>query len=208
VVAVDRLGTRGEDRVAVLDDVVGRQAPGALAEVHRATARVEAHADRPRGVDLDAEQVARRAREDVVVVGGRRAPRARQRRQPRAGGRGDHRVVDVLPDRVQRDEPLEQRGLLRVAARGPLVEVVVAVDQARGRQLAGGVDAADRGARGLARRRALADRRDAAVLDDEVAVGDLAALVVDGGDRAVLDDDGAHARASCAARRTASMIFA
>jgi hypothetical protein len=210
VVAVDRLGAGGEDRVAVFDDVVGRQAAGALAEVHRAAARVEADADRARGVDLDAQQVARVAGEDVVVVGRRRAPRPRELGEPGARRGGDGRVVDVLPDRVERDEPLEQRRLLRVAARGVLVEVVVAVDEAGRGQASGGVDAA-RGALAVGQRRgARADGDDAVVLDDEVAVGDLAARGVDGRDRAALDDDDGHARSrpAAAASRTASMIFA
>ena len=44
--------------VAVLDDLVGRQAAVGAPEVHRAAARVEAHADRRRRADLDLEQVA------------------------------------------------------------------------------------------------------------------------------------------------------
>ena len=42
VEAVDRVGAGGEDRVAVLDDVVGRQPAVARAEVHRAAAGMEA----------------------------------------------------------------------------------------------------------------------------------------------------------------------
>ena len=49
--------------------------------------------------------------------------------------------VDPRPRRIELDEPLEQRRLLRQPARGPLVQVVVAVDQARRGQAAGGVDA-------------------------------------------------------------------
>ena len=79
VEAVDRLLGGGEDRVAVLDEAVGRQPAVGLPEVHRAAARVEAQADRARGLDLDGEEVAAAAREDVVVVGRRRAARRRQR---------------------------------------------------------------------------------------------------------------------------------
>ena len=93
VVAVDRVLRRGEDRVAVLDHLVRRQAAVGAAEVHRAAARMEAQPDLAGGLDLDREQVAGVAREEVVVVGGgacspsaraRRARRGRRRaRSPR-----------------------------------------------------------------------------------------------------------------------------
>ena len=143
VEAVDgRLAGR-EDRVAVLDDRVGRQAAGGLPEVHRPAARVEAHAEAARRLDLDLEQVAGAGREDVVVVGRGRAARARERGQPGAGGRPLDLGVDVRPHRIELDEPLEQRRLLGEAARGPLVEVVVAVDEPRRGQAAAAVDARD-----------------------------------------------------------------
>ena len=83
-----------------------------------------------------------RAREDVVVVGRGRAARAGERGEAGARRGVDDRRVDVLPDRVERDEPLEQRRLLRVAARGVLVEVVVAVDEPGRGELAAAVDPA------------------------------------------------------------------
>ena len=166
--------------------LVGRQAALAAAEVHRAAARVEAQPDRPRGLDLDRQQVAGVAREDVVVVGRGRAARARQRGEPGAGGGVDDRVVDVRPDGVERDEPLEQRRLLRIAARRVLVEVVVAVDEPGRGELAAPVDPPRPLRHG--RRRARADGRDPAVLADHVAVRELAPRVVHGRDRAALDD--------------------
>ena len=57
MVPVDRLGGRGED-VDLLHDLVGREPAAARAEVHRAAGRQEAQADRARGLDLRAEQVA------------------------------------------------------------------------------------------------------------------------------------------------------
>ena len=140
------------------------------------------------------------AREDVVVVGRRAAARAGELRQPGARGGGDDGVVDVLPDRVERDEPLEQRRLLRVAARGVLVEVVVAVDQAGRGEHAAAVDparAAGHGGRGPG-----PDRGDPAVRADDVAVRVLAPVGVDGGDRAALDDGDAHAGAGYSLRRS------
>jgi hypothetical protein len=137
-----------------------------------------------------------------VVVGARAAARAQQRREAGAGGGALDPRVEPGPRRVQLLQPLEQRRLLGQAARRPLVEVVVAVDQAGGGEAAGGVDpaAVRRG------RAALADRLDPAVRDDDVAGAVLGAGRVDGGDRAALDDQPlAHARP--AASRTASRIF-
>ena len=206
VEAVDGGGARGQDRVTVLDDVVGRQPAVGRAEVHPAATRVEAQPDPPRRVDLDGEQVARLAREDVVVVGRRRAARAGEGGERRRGGGVDRRGVDLRPHGIEGGEPLEQRRVLGVTARGRLVEVVVAVDESgRGQHPARVVDArAVAQARGG---RAVADGGDASVLADEMAVLDLAARVVDGRDRAALDDRPRHAGASCAARRTASRIF-
>ena len=79
-------------------------------------------------------------REDVVVIGGGRAARAKQRRQPGARRRPLDARIDPRPRRVELDQPLEERRLLRVPARGPLVEVVMAVDQPGRREAAGAVD--------------------------------------------------------------------
>ena len=92
VEAVDRVGARGEDRVALLDDLVRRQPALALPEVHRAAAWVEAQPDRARRLDLHRQQVA--ARRAGRCSGGRstscspsgrarRARRARRRRRSR-----------------------------------------------------------------------------------------------------------------------------
>ena len=90
--------------------------------------------------------------------------------------------VDPRPRRIQLDQPLEQRRLLRVPARGPLVEVVMAVDEPGRREAAGSVDP-----RSLAAARgAGADRGDPIALDDDVPV--LVDGAADGGDRAAFDD--------------------
>jgi hypothetical protein len=165
---------------------------------------VEAQADVARGRDLDFEQVAGAVREDVMVVGSRRAARARERGQAGAGGGLLHAGVDVRPHRVELLEPLEQRRLAREPACGPLVQVVVGVDEAGGRQAAAAVDADLFDVLG-GRRRTGADRVEPAVADDDVAVGVLGPRAVHGGDRAVLDHEPGHARS--AASRTASRIF-
>jgi len=55
VEAVERALARREDLVAVLAHLVGRQAAGAAAEVHRAAAGMEAQADLGGCVDLHFE---------------------------------------------------------------------------------------------------------------------------------------------------------
>ena len=98
-------------------------------------------------------------------------------------------------------EPLEQRRLLAEPARGPLIQVVVAVDEPGRCEAAAAIDPAAF----AARRRARADRDDPAALDHDVPVGVLGAGGVDGRDRAAFDDERVGHRV--AAIRTASRIF-
>ena len=86
VVAVDGLGGGGERLVRVLHDGVRRQAALGLAAVHRPADRVQPDADLARRLDDRGEQVARAAREDVVVVGRGRAAGRREAGQPRERG--------------------------------------------------------------------------------------------------------------------------
>jgi hypothetical protein len=140
MVGVDRRRRRGEDRVEVLHDVVGRQPALALAEVHRTPGGQEAQADPPRRLDLGTEDVAPVPREDVVVVHRGRAAGPREPPEPGRGS-GTHDVlVDAAPDGVELGQPAEEGGVDRQSAGGPLVEVVVGVDEAGRGQAAGGVD--------------------------------------------------------------------
>ena len=155
-----------------------------------------------RGLDLD-RRAGRRRRAGTRSGGpcswcSRTAParpgrRGRRRARPRRRCRA-HIGYELL-------QPLEQRRLLGEPARGPLVEVVVAVDEAR----------AWRGSRG--RRSGVAVVGGAAPaptaairpsVDDDVAVGVLGAGGVDRGDRAVLDDEPSSSRAPPAGRRRGS----
>ena len=133
-----------------------------------AAARVEAQADLPRRLDLDGEEVAAAAREDVVVVGRRRAARRREGREPAARRRRDRVRVDVRPHGIQGDEPLEERPVGHEPARGRLVQVVVAVDEAGRHQTARPVDA-PRDLQ-LGRRGPLPDRDDPVAVHDEMPV--------------------------------------
>jgi hypothetical protein len=103
-------------------------------------------------------------------------------------GGADHRLVDARPGRVQGDEPVEEVVVGGQAPGDPLVEVVVRVDQARGHEVAGGVDAAYDVLQALGGP-ARAERLDAVAGDDQVAGRVLGVAGVHGRDRTVLDDD-------------------
>ncbi|GAB3156890.1 hypothetical protein GCM10027258_64180 [Amycolatopsis stemonae] len=108
--------------------------------------------------------------------------------------------VEVAPDRVERDQPLEERVVGGQAAGRPLVEVVVGVDQAGRDQAARRVDTLVE----LAGVDAFADFGDPVVLDDDVA--GLVFGTGDRGDRATADER-PHATPPFATARTASRIF-
>ncbi len=164
----------GQDLVERLDERVGRQAAVRLAEIHRA-ARRRRSADpararpgaRPRGCPV------RPAREDVVVVEDRRAARERELGQSRARRGVLGLGVEAGPHRIQLDEPLEERGVLRAGSRERLVEVVVRVDEARRDDRAAEVEAI--AGLGLG---APADLCDEAVAHEHPAAVVLAARVV------------------------------
>ena len=103
---------------------------------------VEADVELLGGLDLDGQQVAGAAREHVVVVHrsccSRRAAAPRGRRAPRRARSRRRGCAQIGYEPVQ---PLEQRRLLEQAARGQLVEVVVAVDEAGRGEAAAAVDA-------------------------------------------------------------------
>ncbi len=120
-----------EDGVAVLDHLVRRQAALRGAEVHRAAAGVEAQPEPGGRADRRLQQLAGGAREQVVVVGAGRAARHRERGQGRPGRVVDDLGVHARPARVERGEPAEEVRVLGQPPCRPLVEVVVAVDQAR-----------------------------------------------------------------------------
>ena len=108
------------------------------------------------------------AREDVVVVEHRRAAGQRQLGEAGAGGRVLGLGVDPRPHRVELDEPLEQRRLLRPGARQRLVQVVMGVDEPRRDDRAG------RGRRPLSAAGGApsSDRLDEPVAHEQPAVGE------------------------------------
>ena len=172
-------------RVPVLDDVVGGEASLTAPEVHGPARRVESQPNGTGPLDLGCQQVAAVPREHVVVVAGQGAAGAREPGEATAGGDVHGILVDPCPHRIERGQPLEERGIGGEPARHPLVEVVVGVDQAGGEQAARAVDHSC--ARDLGRG-SLADGLDPVAHDDDVAVGQLGAGRVHGRDGTPLDD--------------------
>ena len=221
MVGVDRVRRGAQNRVDVLDHVVGRKTTFADPEVHRPARREETHPQHTGRVDLGGEQVTTIAREDVVVVHRGRAPGLRQLRQPAERGRPHDVLVDAGPDGIQRGQPLEQRVVDSEATGHPLVEVVMGVDEAGRRQASGRVDVRRVGQ--VRRSSALADCRDPGTLHDDVADGVLRPVRVHRGDRAPVEHDRGHSASPGtepdaepdaalapirpAASRTASRIF-
>jgi hypothetical protein len=213
---VDCLGGRPQDRVDVLHDLVRRQPSPAPTEVHRAPRRQEAHPDLTRCLHLGGKQVAPAGGEHIVVIHRGGATGTCQPRQ-RGGSSGiDRFLVDTRPHRIERGEPAEQRGVDRESTGGPLVQVVVGVDESRRCQASGCVDV--RSVVDVPTRSAGADRLDPRPSDHHVALGVLGAFGVHRDDSAGVDDDAvprAHAGSPVipvavtrvAASRTASMIF-
>ncbi len=138
--ADEPLGVR-ENRVDVLDELVGREPAVRVAEVHRAARGDDADADLARRLHLRLDQARAAAREDVVVVEDGRAARERELGEAGARGRVLGLGVDPGPGRIELAQPAEEVGLLRAGTRERLVQVVVGVDEARRDDGAAEVDA-------------------------------------------------------------------
>ena len=174
VVPGDHLLGVGEDCILLLDHAVGRQPAPGLAQRHRAAARVKADAELARHLHERLEKARPAVRKDVVVIGGEGASAQEQLRH-RGACRDAHAVcIDACPHRVERAQPLEERAVGNVAARCPLVHVVVRVDKPRHGDAVGLVD-------DLARlwRRTGSDPDDLALAHMHPAVLDLACAGVD-----------------------------
>src|SRR5262249_2968081 len=112
VVPVDRVLGGGQRLVGGLHDVVGRQAPGGAADVHRAARGVEAQPHLCGGVDGGGERVTGATREDVVVVGAGGGAGEGEPAETGRGRRAGDLLVEAGPHRVERGEPAEQVVLL------------------------------------------------------------------------------------------------
>ena len=119
------------DLVDRLHHAVRRQAAVLHREVHAAAGGVHTDAQLVRGAELRAEQVAGVLREDVVMVEAGRAAVLHQLAHAGEGGETDDLGVEVLPDLIERLEPVEQLHVLHLGevAGEDLIEVMVRVDQ-------------------------------------------------------------------------------
>ena len=132
----------GEDRLFVLHHAVGRQAAILLRQIHRAARDGHAHAKGARLLDLDVDRVLKTIGIEIMMIGGGGAAREHKlgqrepRRQPQVIG------LEARPDRIERDEPGEQRLVDggRVGAGQRLVEMMMRVDEPRQHDMARGVE--------------------------------------------------------------------
>ena len=182
----------GEDRLLVLDHVVGRQPALAAPAAHRSPRGLEPDAEIAGGGDLDVDEARLAAGEEIEMVGGRGAAGQQQLAEADPRGGVDRIRRRPAPHLVELGEPGEERGLLHagdVAGEG-LRKVVVRVDEAGEDDLAPGVDRA----LGIEGRRGLAGAcgRDRFAVDHHVPARVAAALVVHGHDQPRVADQGAH----------------
>jgi hypothetical protein len=140
VVRLDRALRVGHDRAFVLDAFVRRQAALRAPDRHRAARGVEAQPDLARDLDLVVDAAAVRPHVGVVARG--RAAREQQLRARDRGRAAQRFGPQPGPDRIEGDQPVEQRDVLRARhrARERLIEVVVRVDEARNDDAAARID--------------------------------------------------------------------
>src|SRR2546430_6296855 len=132
--AADRIVGREEDRVDVLDDAVGRQAPLRLPEIHRASAGMKAKPELSRHLDLGLQQALDASGKDIVMIGRGRAAAKRQLGQPDLRRRALPIRIDRRPGWIKLAEPVKEPALLRMDPRQGLVQMMVRVDEARNGQ--------------------------------------------------------------------------
>ena len=188
VIGVDHAQHVLDDRALVLDQAVGRQAAFADADAHGAAARMEAHADLPRDLDLVVEPAAVRVKIEMVHRGGAAGEHQFRHRGFRRGL--EHLRRQPLPHRKQRRQPIEQFAVLRrrqCAGQG-LEHVMMGVDEARNDDVALEIEHFVGRLRQLGGR---TDRDDAMIGNEQAAVADLAPRRIHGHqDVGVLDQHG------------------
>lgn len=186
VVAVNQSLGVAQDRGLVLDAAVGRQPALARAARHGASRRVEAQAHGACRADLRVRRAV--VRQDVEVVGTRRAARHHQLGHGDLGACLDRPVVEAAPDRIEGREPYEGFVVLRHHPRQVLVHVVMCVDEVGHDEVARPVEHAVGRHLGEVGRRA--DPLDDVVAQQEGAVADLPARVVERCEQRDVDDFG------------------
>ena len=131
-----------QDRLVVLNDIVGRQPAVLYREAHGAARHRHTQTQRARFLDLDVDRVLEARRKQIVMVGSGRAAGKQKFDQRHA-----HREAQLVgpypsPDRIERDEPGDQIRLQagRMRANQRLIEMMVGVDEAGKHDVARGVE--------------------------------------------------------------------
>ena len=181
VVTPHCLFARSQDLVVIGDHIVGRKTAVLFGQRHRPAGRMETNAEFARSRDLGREQITRTAWVEVQVIGAGGAARHREFGQSDERTHVHRLFVDGPPQRIQRLQPAEQRlvGHRREGPREVLVDVVMGVDETRRDETVGRVDDLGRFGHRVDR---TADSRDEPIGDGHPTTGQLAALIVHGGD--------------------------
>ena len=133
VVSLDEPYTVGHDFVDSLNYAVRGQAAVLDAEIHAAPGGMHSDAQLLRGRKLGAHQVACAVWKHIVMVETSGAAVLHQLAHTCQGGQADDTGVQVLPNLIQRFEPIEQLHILYLGqvAGKLLIKMVVGVDKAR-----------------------------------------------------------------------------
>ena len=121
-----------QDRLLILHDFVGRQAAVLLRKAHRPAGHRHAQAELARFLDLDVDRVLEPRREQIVMIGRRRAAGKHQLGQGKPHRDAQVARLHPRPDRRERGQPGDQIAVdrRRVGAGQRLVEMMMRVDEA------------------------------------------------------------------------------
>ena len=177
VVGFDQPLAVGQDGVFGVHHAVGREAALRFAQAHRPARSMQAQADFGRGLDFIIEFGT--VREEIKVIGGRGAAREGQLGQGCLGGSADIFGPHPRPDGVERDQPVEQVGVLRFrdGPRQRLVKVVVGVNEPGKNDVACEVEDLIRRLGQVFRS---PDRLDETVFDEQAGMSEFPALIIHG----------------------------
>ena len=131
VILLDELGGILHDLVDRLHHAVGRQTAVLDGKVHAAAGGVHADAQLIGRSELSADQIAGMGGENIVMVKAGRAAVLHQLTHAGEGGKTDDVGVEVLPDLIERSEPVKQLHILYLGkiAGKDLIKMVVRVDK-------------------------------------------------------------------------------
>ena len=114
VILLDQTGAVGHNLVNGLHDTVRRQTAVLFAQIHTAAAGIHTDAQLVGGGKLRADQIAGVGREDIVMVKAGGAAVLHQLTHAGQTAQADHIVVKILPDLIQRSQPVKQLHVLHL----------------------------------------------------------------------------------------------